>query len=99
MNWSGIHPVGYDVLVEPREVERVTKGGLHMPDETVEREGFARTEGILVAVSDRAFHELVAVPIGRRVMFNKYNATEVRGRDGKTYWLMKDNSIRAWVEE
>lgn len=99
MNTSGIEPVGFQVLVEPREVEKVTRGGVIMPDQVVEREGFARTEGIVVAKSGRAFVDRVDIPLGRRVMFDKYAATEVQGRDGKAYWLVKDEAIKAMVAE
>jgi len=33
------------------------------------------------------------------VMFAKYNATEMTGIDGRKYWLMKDESIVATVDE
>jgi len=93
------------VVVEPREVQEQTKGGLFIPDSTQEREGFARTEGILVEASPMAFcwadwPEGAEKPqIGQRVMFAKYNATEMTGIDGRKYWLMKDESIVATVDE
>lgn len=105
LNTSGIHPTKYNVLVEPKEVQKATKGGLLMPDEVVEKEGFARTEGILVEASPMAFSwpdwpEGAEKPaIGQRVMFAKYNATEMKGADGKNYWLMNDEAIVAVVDE
>lgn len=104
-NTSGIHPTAYNVLVEPREVQEKTAGGLIIPDQTKEKEGFARTEGVLVEASPMAFAWVdwpeggVKPEVGQRVMFAKYNATEVSGIDGKKYWLMKDESIVATVEE
>ncbi len=100
-NPSGINPVEYNVLVEPKAVEAVTKGGLHLPDEVVEKDSFARMEGVLIAVSPLAFNfddwpaESLKPQVGDRVMFSRYNGSEVKGRDGKTYWLMKDRSIAA----
>jgi len=98
-NASGIEPVEYNVVVEPRDLQTQTTGGVIMPDEVVEREGFARTEGVLLAKSDIAFSDLIDVPVGSRVMFNKYNATEAKGRDGRNYWIMKDKAIVAVVSE
>lgn len=98
---SGIKPQGYNVLVLPREVEAKTKGGLYLPDDTKDREQFAQTEGVLVAVSPMAFafkdwpedRAGDKPAIGDRVLFSRYLATKVRGADGREYWLMKDESI------
>ena len=104
-NKSGILPMEYNVLVYPQEVQRTTRGGLHLPDETVERDGYARTEGILVAVSPLAFSyaewpEGARKPrIGDRVMFARYNAHEVTGKDGQKYWLLKDQSISGIIAD
>lgn len=100
-NGSGLTPVEYNVIVLPKEIEQKTKGGLILSDETVEKEQFARMEGVLVAVSPMAFafedwpveQAELKPKIGNRVMFSKYNATEFTGRDGRKYWLMKDRSI------
>lgn len=98
-NTSGIRPQAYNVLVLPKEVEAKTAGGLYIPDEKRERDQFAQQEGVLVAVSPMAFSfkdwpEGAAKPqVGDRVFFSRYAAVEVKGQDGKTYWLMKDESI------
>ena len=104
MNTSGIRPMEYNVLVEPKEVEQKTKGGLILADQTREKEGFSRMEGVLVAVSPLAFNfdtwpEGAEKPKpGDRVIFAKYNASEITGQDGKAYWLMKDKSIAGVLE-
>lgn len=102
-NTSGIHPKEYKVLVRPKELEAKTKGGLILADETLEKEGFARQEGILVAISPLAFQDMdypegEAPKIGDRVMFAKYNADTVKGNDGGDYWMMNDRAIMATVE-
>jgi len=102
MNKSGIIPQAYNVLVEPKEIEAKTKGGLFLADETLEKENFGRMEGILVAVSPMAFtfdgdwpkgRESEKPQIGDRVLFSKYAAIEVNGADVKPYWLMKDKDL------
>ena len=104
LNSSGIHPLDYKILVLPKEVERKTKGGLILADQTVEKEEFGRKEGILVAKSPMAFKnpdwpEDVPTPqVGQRVMFSKYQAETVQGRDGATYWIMNDKSVMAVIE-
>lgn len=104
MNGSGIRPTEYNVLVLPKEVETKTQGGIFLPDETLEKESFGRMEGTLVAVSPLAFNydewpsaDDKPKP-GDRVLFSKYNATEIRGKDGQKYWLMKDRSIAGVME-
>lgn len=101
MNSSGITPVEYNVLVKPKAVEEKTAGGIYLPDDARERESFGQIEGELVAVSPAAFTynyegwpEGVALPKpGDRVIFSKYQAEEIKGKDGEKYWLMKDKSI------
>lgn len=104
MNGSGIKPVGYNVIVKPQAVEVKTKGGLLLPDQVIEKDSFGRTEGVLVAVSPMAFafeewpDGEPKPQVGDQVMFSRYNATEMQGRDGVTYWLMKDQSIVGIME-
>jgi co-chaperonin GroES (HSP10) len=104
MNASGIKPMEYNVLVKPSEVEKTTKGGLILADSTVEKEEFGRMEGTLVATSPMAFSfaewpEGEPKPkIGDRVLFSRYQATELTGRDGGKYWMMKDKSIMGVME-
>lgn len=104
-NTSGINPVEFKILVLPQEVEKKTKGGLILADTTVEKNEFGRMEGILVAASPMAFKfedwpEGARSPqVGDRVMFSRYNADSVQGRDGAIYWIMNDKSVMAVMEQ
>ena len=106
MNNSGIRPVQYMVVVKPDDVEKTTKGGIILPDTKVEKDEFQRMEGLLVAVSPMAFTfkdwpesaQAEKPRVGDRVTFARYNATEITGRDGGKYWLMKDESILGVME-
>lgn len=100
-----LKPLEYYVVVEPRDVETKTAGGLYLPDEAVEKEGFARTEGILVAISPAAFKALEGWPedatipqVGQRVVFSRYSANEFK-MDGKAYWLMRDRNVIGVIED
>lgn len=106
MNTSGIRPMEYNILVKPDPVEATTKGGLIIPESKKEKDGFARTEGTLVAISPMSFmnsdwpvsmDHLKPKP-GDRVIFSRYQATQVKGKDGEDYWLMKDASIAGVME-
>jgi co-chaperonin GroES (HSP10) len=104
MNTSGIRPMEYNVLVKPTPVETKTKGGLLLAESTVEKEEFGRMDGVLVAVSPMAFTfedwpEGARGPqVGDRVVFSRYQATELTGADGAKYWMMKDRSIAGVME-
>lgn len=101
MNESGIQPMADNVLVRPKKVEERTAGGIFIPEDTKEREQFGQIEGDMVAASPGAFRynypewpDGASRPqVGDRVIFSRYQATEVKGRDGEKYWLMKDTSI------
>lgn len=101
MNSSGITPMWDNVLVSPKVVEEKTKGGLYLPDDTKEREQFGQMEGKIVAISAGAFRynypewpEDAPKPSeGDSAVFSRYQATEIKGKDDQTYWLMKDTSI------
>lgn len=101
MNSSGMMPMEYNVLVKPKAVEEKTRGGLFLPDQVKEKDGFQRTEGKLVAVSPVAFTYATwpdgarKPQIGDLVIFSKYSATEIKGDDGADYWIMKDTAIAA----
>ncbi len=105
MNASGISPMGYKVLVLPREVETKTKGGLILAESTVEKDGFQRRAGVIVALSPMAFtfpdwpKDSPKPQIGDRVMYARYQADEVKGRDGQDYWIMEDRAIMAVIED
>ena len=103
MNTSGITCCEFNVLVKPADVESTTKGGIIIPASKVEKDEFARMEGVLVAVSARAFtFDGPALPddpqVGDTVVFSRYAATEITGRDGAKYWMMKDKAIVGVVE-
>lgn len=99
-----LRPLEYYVVVEPREIETQTKGGLYLPDEAIEKEGFGRTEGVIEEMSPAAFRDLPGWPEdaplpkkGERVVFSKYAAKEFK-LDGKAYWLMRDRDIIGVIE-
>ncbi len=106
LNASGIRPVQYCVLVKPDDVEKTTKGGIILPDTKVEKDEFQRMEGTLVAASPMAFTfkdwpedaKGLRPRVGDRVIFARYNATELTGKDGAKYWLMKDEAIVGVME-
>jgi chaperonin GroES len=95
----GIHPCEYFVLVLPDQVEEKTAGGIIIPDRTREMERGAQVRGTLVAAGPLSFTydnfpEGGVRPIpGNHVTYTRYAGSEVKGKDGALYRLMKDGDI------
>jgi chaperonin GroES len=58
---TGIWPSGNRVVVQPDEVERVSEGGIIIPDADAERHQMAQSTGTLVAMGPDAFKEYTTV--------------------------------------
>ncbi len=101
VNTSGWMPVEYKIIVKPVEIAEKTKGGLLLPESVKERDGFGRTEGVLVAKAPGAFmfedypKDARKPEIGDHLMFPRYQANEFKGADGETYWVMQDKAVIA----
>jgi co-chaperonin GroES (HSP10) len=107
VNTSGIVPTEFKVLIEPKEVETVTKGGIILADQTTTAEKYATIEGTIIDVSHLAFtyatedewagHKPRA---GQRVIYAKYAGVRTKGpKDGKDYILVNDKDICAVFED
>lgn len=97
----GIACVEFKVLVKPKKAEDKTKGGIHLPDQTVERDQHAAMEGVIAGMSPFAFTyeewPLTArkPEIGDTVVFARYSGITQRGNDGVEYRIMNDKDIVA----
>lgn len=107
LNPTGVTPVQYRVLVLPDDVDEQI-GRILIPIDTQARDEAARDQGILVAVSERAFTgdpwEGSRKPHpGERVFFNKYAGSTFlypkNSSTGKNYRLLNDEDIVAILEE
>ena len=103
-NESGIAPVEFKVLVKPDTVKKKTAGGILLPDDPREREGWAQVMGTLVAKGESAFSdwslaEKMRLKPGARVYFSKYQGILMTGADGDDYRLCNDKDIGAIIED
>lgn len=102
-NTSGISPTEYNVLVECREADTVTAGGIQLPDSVIARKQAMMTRATLIAVSPLAFTyerwpDGARPPqVGDTVIITKAAGVEVEGLDGKVYRMMKDKDIGAVI--
>jgi chaperonin GroES len=106
MNQSGIKPNGFNVLILPDAVEEKTAGGIYIPDDKKTKDEFATTDGTLIAVTKAAFAHITdeewdgtKPKPGDHVVFTKYAGFRKKGKNGKTYLLVKGEDIHATIEE
>lgn len=106
MNDSGIYPTEFKVLIRPKAVEEVTKGGIIVPESAQEKAKYAEMEGHIVAVAPGAFMYLEEAEwqgqkpaVGDAVIIAKYSGVRVKGRDGIEYVLINDKDLTAIRKE
>lgn len=99
-NPSGIRPVEFKVLVRPVEVQKISPGGVHLPESTVEMEEHAQMQGEIVEISPLAFDygdypDGMCPKVGDMVMFAKFAGAKWKGKDGGDYRVLNDKDIVA----
>ena len=98
-NDSGITPIEYRVLLYPDVSEKVTAGGIVIPDTISERHQMAEIKATVVALGAKAFDEMDAgIQPGDRVIIAKYAGIIVEGQNGKQYRLCNDKEVVAKIE-
>jgi chaperonin GroES len=92
-----IEPLDDRVVVEPIEAEKITKGGIVLPDSAKEKP----VKGKVVATGPGRLLETgkrveVAVKKGDVVVYARYGGTEVE-IDGKDYMILRESDLLAKV--
>ena len=85
-----IRPLADRVLIEPKETETKTAGGLYIPDTAKEKP----QQGKVVAAGPGKKDEPMEVKVGDEVLYGKYAGTEVTV-DDKKYLIVKQSDILA----
>ncbi|HOG41186.1 MAG TPA: co-chaperone GroES [Bacteroidales bacterium] len=85
-----IKPLADRVLIEPKEAETKTAGGLFIPDTAKEKP----QQGIVVAVGNGKKDEPMELTVGDTVLYGKYAGTEI-SVDGKDYLIMRQSDVVA----
>ena len=93
-----IRPLGDRVLVERLEAEKVTAGGIVLPDSAKEKP----QQGKVISVGEgKALEDGTVKPLqikkGDKVLFTSYAGTDVK-IDGKDYLIMDESNILAVIE-
>ena len=85
-----IKPLADRVLIEPKEAETKTAGGIYIPDTAKEKP----QQGPVVAAGPGKKDEPMEVKVGDQVIYGKYAGTEVTVED-KKYLIVKQSDILA----
>lgn len=90
---ANVRPLSDRILVKRVESESKTKGGLYIPDSAKEKP----SEAVVVAVGpgkvrDDGSRREIAVKKGDRVLFGKYDGTEVK-IDGDDHLIIRESDI------
>ena len=96
MNESGLKPLGRTVLIRPYEVEKVTKGGIVIPNQISERDEMAETRATVIEVGACAWDDepMPRAVAGDKVLFAKYAGKVCIGPlDGVSYRVVNDRDI------
>ena len=78
------------MVIEPKEAETKTAGGLFIPDTAKEKP----QQGTIVAAGPGKKDEPMEVKVGDVVLYGKYSGTEVTVED-KKYLIVKQSDILA----
>lgn len=108
-NTTGINPTEFKVLIAPKPVEEITKGGIILATTTTESEKYATVDGTIVAISPLAFTYASQTEwdeaggkkpkVGDLVVYAKYAGVRRKGRDGAEYLIVNDKDIVATIED
>lgn len=85
------------ILVEVDLEERVTKSGIIISGNEIDRREVGKESGIIRAMGEYAFKEMQGEPpsIGDRVLFKRYSGVEVNKKlDGNSWYrVMNDRDV------
>lgn len=87
-----IKPLADRVLVEAKEAETKTAGGLYIPDTAKEKP----QQGTVIAVGPGKKDEPMELKVGDTILYGKYSGTEINA-DGKEYLMMRQSDIMAII--
>ena len=98
-------PTGYHILVQLPTAEKVTKGGIHMPDDLVARETTASMLALVVAMGPQCYKGKTAsghprfpegpwCKIGDCIIMKSYAGSRIKAY-GNEYRIITDDTVQA----
>ncbi len=96
-NTPKIRPLGDRLVVEPKETESKTAGGIVIPD-TADKD--KPMQGTVIAIGDGKWHDgkkqPLQVKIGDQILFGKYAGTSIKL--DKDYLVMREDDVMGVLE-
>jgi Co-chaperonin GroES (HSP10) len=91
-------PLGSRLVIEPKEQEEVTPGGIVLPDTAKEKP----QKGTVIAVgpgdrNEKGERIAMDVKVGDLVLFAKYSGTEIK-YEGKKLLILRESDILAILD-
>jgi chaperonin GroES len=94
-----IRPLSDRIVVQPREVETKTAGGIVIPDSADKDKPI---QGTVIAIGTGKYVDGKIVPlqvkVGDKVLFGKYSGTNVK-LDDQEYLVMREEDVMGVLEE
>jgi chaperonin GroES len=94
-----IRPLGDRVVIQPRELETKTAGGIVIPD-TADKD--KPMEGTILAIGTGKYldgkMQPLQVKVGDKVLFGKYSGTNIK-IDGDEFLVMREEDIMGVLED
>jgi len=87
----------HQLLIKPDETEKISPGGIVIPETILERERKAVEYGIVLQIGPTAYSDYgrdnKAVSVGDRVCIKRYAGKEITDTDGQVYILINDIDV------
>jgi chaperonin GroES len=99
LNLMKLKPQNDYILVEPIKQEKITKGGVYIPD-TASEERPIRGKVIAVGpgrLNDKGERIPMSIKEGDEIIFKKYAPDEIK-IDDKEYFFIKEDDVLAIIE-
>ena len=98
-NTSGIRPLGDRIVVKVQRLEKVTKGGIILPEEYADKKEMAQLEAVVMENGETADQQLDYWPNpGDKVLITKYAGLLYTGKDGQEYRVVRCDDIVGVLE-
>lgn len=96
-----IRPLSDRIVVEPKEIETKTKGGIVIPDTATGGQD-KPSQGTVVAIGTGKYVDGKIRPLdiatGNRVLYGKYAGTSIK-LDDKEYLVMREEDVMGVLED
>lgn len=102
-NESGIHPVGHMVLVQPILTQRMSEGGIVIPEMAADKQDKAQIKAVLIDYGPTAWmaQGLGGKPWANRgdtVIIGKYSGVPIEGKNEVKYRIVRDDELQAKID-